>query len=342
MARSKQASPFPHLGTRSARYFLSLFRMATLKGAVELAAKRERGSLLSGFEDYCSIPVDVEEVWKRKGFRIADDLAPSATRDAELSPFGEGFLVRFKPGASQARRRFTIAHEIGHSFFFRHGRHQVGLLDAKEMRAEEWICSQFASAFLVPPGPLRQLFAPLESASPWAILWQLDNVARRFQVSVEVIVRRLCDIKLPIVPVNILALRYQENQRTGTNPQLRVWRRANQGCDNPFRTFWNRSAEGLHLQSALNLFDRWRDHLVENREGIGGRYAWHPSLGLFQPRRRPEAVHTEGIELSVCENGQWSRAIMQTSVASFLYALRNCTDREAYIISVLRPKPQSG
>src|SRR5437660_10792138 len=150
MPAKKNARVFPHLPTRTARYFLSKFRTATLKGAIELAAQRERERLFTGFEECCSVPVDVEAIAQRKGLKLVELPLGSSSRDAELRPASDGFLVRLKPRVSEGRRRFTIAHEIGHSLFYDHGRHQVGLLDERESRAEEWICQKFASALLIP------------------------------------------------------------------------------------------------------------------------------------------------------------------------------------------------
>src|SRR5256885_1650190 len=100
MPDKQHAVDFPYLPTRTARYFLSKFRTATLKGAIELAARRERERLFTGFEEYCSIPVDVEAIAQRKGLRIVEHPLASSSRDAELTPASEGFLVRLKPRVS--------------------------------------------------------------------------------------------------------------------------------------------------------------------------------------------------------------------------------------------------
>src|SRR6266498_4700951 len=103
MSGKKHAQDLPYLPTRTARYFLSKFQTATLRGAIELAARRERERQLTGFEEFCSVPVDVEAIAQRKGFKIVEHPLVSSARDAELTPANEGFVVRLKPRVSEGR-----------------------------------------------------------------------------------------------------------------------------------------------------------------------------------------------------------------------------------------------
>lgn len=62
----------------------------------------------------------------------------------ELRETGDGLVVFLLPGLSKTRRRFTLAHELGHVFFERTGRRPN---PSQEL---ERLCDKFAAAFLMP------------------------------------------------------------------------------------------------------------------------------------------------------------------------------------------------
>src|SRR5688572_7700182 len=62
-------------------------------------------------------PPDVEVLSSMIGIRRSDD-APLHSQDAELVPDGQGGVeMRVNPDRPETRQRFSIAHEIGHTFF---------------------------------------------------------------------------------------------------------------------------------------------------------------------------------------------------------------------------------
>lgn len=327
----------PILSTKTGRYFANAYHTATWRGAVEAAARIERERLLSGLEDFCHVPVDVNAIGERRGLRIVEDLPSMDRRDAELQVVSDGFLVHLKPGVPEKRKRFTIAHEIGHSLFYRNGQHQIGILDEREIQAEEIICHEFARALLLPREPVRESLKLLMNASAWSVLNQLEGVVNRFQVSMPALVARLGAIKLYVDPILILILRYRNNQKTGQDPKLRIIQSVALGGANPLRTFSNQSVEGLHFQSAWNLFSEWKDQLRDGLEITGGRYAWHPNRGLFRPTPDTELPVIDQIELSIQHLGRWHKEVVQVSAAIFLYSRSQDTEHDAYVVAVLKP-----
>jgi len=120
-------------------------------------------------------------------------------RDAMLSPSTEGFTLRLKAGHPTVRHRFSTAHEIGHTFFYDLSRTPPTRLLTTGLSArsrgkrvspedkEESICSVFAGALLLPQHLLlRELQAMPDDKASFLL-----QIARRYGVSLEVVVRRL-------------------------------------------------------------------------------------------------------------------------------------------------------
>jgi IrrE N-terminal-like domain len=121
-----------------------------------------------GFTIYVDCPVHLRDVWYAA---LNDD------RD-------QGRSI---PGAS----RFTIAHEVAHTFFFR--RESAGwirMIEAdhpKEIQSLERTCNLAASRLLVPENLLGELVSGLDRFSPRNVI----SLADKFNVSTHVLVGRL-------------------------------------------------------------------------------------------------------------------------------------------------------
>lgn len=105
-------------------------------------------------------------------------------RTAMLVPTREGFnalvdsLVWQRASArpnGRRRLRFVLAHELGHTFFYRPGRPPTR--NQRPDRLEERFCHRFATSLLVPLAAARR--APLDSQG-------LHGLAARFDVSLAV------------------------------------------------------------------------------------------------------------------------------------------------------------
>lgn len=121
------------------------------------------------------------------------------------SPMDEGRSL-------SARTRFTIAHEIAHTFFLRgaHGTYRrtvVPSTPADNKKLEE-LCNRTAAELLVPEFILAAELSVLRSLNPWNV-WRL---AKRFNVSVEMFVHRLAESSFPL-PGVIALIDAQQRQR---------------------------------------------------------------------------------------------------------------------------------
>jgi Zn-dependent peptidase ImmA (M78 family) len=87
----------------------------------EAAVDAERRSQINALADriretleLSSYPVDVEEAVARLKGQIRDVEPPDA--EAKIRKEGQGFVIELTPTSTDERRRFSIAHELGHLF----------------------------------------------------------------------------------------------------------------------------------------------------------------------------------------------------------------------------------
>ncbi len=84
--------------------------------AVRIKARELISGYVASFGEP-SMPIDVQVLASLRGIRQSDE-APVHSIDAELVPDGVGGVtMRVNPDRPEARRRFSIAHEISHTFF---------------------------------------------------------------------------------------------------------------------------------------------------------------------------------------------------------------------------------
>ncbi len=139
-------------------------------------------------------PVNLEEIARH---RRIDKIVESADRiDGLLIPTYRGFQVRIRGNLPLVRKRSTLAHEIGHTYFYdlstspptkiRHWFNKVW--------SEEGVCSEIGRCLLVPSHMLKQVLDGLR-AEPLTIT-VMQYLARLFSVSLDIIARRLQDENL--------------------------------------------------------------------------------------------------------------------------------------------------
>jgi Zn-dependent peptidase ImmA (M78 family) len=331
--------PRIYLNTRAVHFFINRYKAATLRDAVELAARSERDILLKGFHDYCTLPIDVESIAKRKGFIISDKSCPmTIENDAKLSLHNDKFLLRIKPGAAAKRDRFTIAHEIGHTLFFEGTKHQIGLLNKKEIEAEDFICNLFASALLMPSFQIQQFIQKIADGSPWELFIEFENASRTFGVSLPALVGHIGWVR-PKVKFSFIALclRYFVNKFTRTDPCLRVDICSPLGELNKIRTWNNRSARGLNLISAENLLNSWTNGLGERGEITGGRYTLDSANNIVRATHDCLNWIPENLNVSIFNKGKWYKKDKLPMLASnCLYSRKGWREDKAYIISIIK------
>lgn len=129
-------------------------------------------------------PVPLRDVVSALNLSLVEaDRAPFSC-EATLVPLGDGHAVSLRGGGNEARRRFSIAHEIGH-FMLHPGRarHERGGPVSEAMRVQEREADAFAAELLMPEHLVRR--AALEDGA------DARRLADRFEVSVAAMSLRL-------------------------------------------------------------------------------------------------------------------------------------------------------
>jgi Zn-dependent peptidase ImmA (M78 family) len=158
-------------------------------------------AIRSAFGDLQNVelPVDVKKLACERGVVQIRSTAMEADGIISLKGGGGGYLIDVNKSHPESRRRFTIAHEIGHTFFFdlegeltTRSRLEVAdtnLIDIKTNRYEEYLCNLAAAEILMPTRPFS---AKVQSAGPTAKT--IINLSRLFKTSIWATSRRLLEL----------------------------------------------------------------------------------------------------------------------------------------------------
>jgi hypothetical protein len=106
------------------------------------------------------------------------------------SSISEGFRVVLRQGAPHTRRRFTLAHEICHTFFYE-AAPELKLAGAHPDPFEEALCNHGAGCLLMPEAAIRE-----SVLANCPCLDSLDRFCDLFKVSREAMVLRLRGLRL--------------------------------------------------------------------------------------------------------------------------------------------------
>lgn len=140
-----------------------------------------------------SIPVDLDAVCAQLGIVIEErEMIPEAVMRVADGRFNICLQSNFRdaPGA-RLRRRFSLAHEIGHTLFYDCENGEIKpRKDSPRGENLEAACHKAASMFLVPSRALTRELNKQPSLNAAVVV----ELADRFEVSVEVMLRRLNDL----------------------------------------------------------------------------------------------------------------------------------------------------
>ncbi len=144
---------------------------------------------------------------RRKSPPLAKDLAPlrrisidnerEADASGSLQVLRTGFTVRLGAMKNKNHRNFSVAHEIGHTYFFDIDREPprplipVGKLTSKPA---ERLCDRFATSLLLPADALVRLGGALGTEA--ASIRVIEDWANCLTVSPETLVRRIHELHL--------------------------------------------------------------------------------------------------------------------------------------------------
>ena len=144
---------------------------------------------LSGIE----LPVDMNSVMRARQInevKFDADLNYDGHIEPMGSDFGSGFRIVARGGIPETRLRFTLAHEVCHTFFYEIVP-ELKYIPHVTSSAEERLCNLGASELLMPSDRLAG-----EHLTRYPGLRSLELLAGRYQVSIESMLIRLTSSKL--------------------------------------------------------------------------------------------------------------------------------------------------
>jgi hypothetical protein len=314
--------------TQSERYFLKRFGATSLAAAAEVAA--------SEFDPDRRLPVDVAGIVAGKGIRVRFDAKSAQSIEARLVPLKDSLAIDLKQDVTASRRRFSLAHELGHTIFYRHDRsgfsHRIGITSDEERLAEEKICNLFAQTLLIPRPLIDQSFANFSTERPRAIISAIEKTAQACDVSPLVVLCRLNALSLENAPFLALCCQYKLNKANDGRLRVEHW----------FPFAWpkklyiarGRSVDGLALQSPIKLFESWRA-LPRTRSG---RFALKVNMELATGDDGCADEFVEMLRTNAVVDGKWRETAFPVRVANCLYARHESNEQDAYVISILTPE----
>lgn len=163
-------------------------------GSADNCIKRDVTDLLSLWQaesgSELRSPIDLYALAHLRGCTVCDDHLPHGTVGM-LVPSRAGFIIKIDSSkASRGRQRFTIAHEIAHTFFFKSDKDGRVIKAQRpiDLQEEERLCNLAAELILIPQALLADSpYLRINKPTVGIIL----AASKRFDVSREVAARRL-------------------------------------------------------------------------------------------------------------------------------------------------------
>lgn len=160
------------------------------------------------------MPLNVEVLASLRGI-TKSDLPPVHSDDAELVPDGQGGVeFRVNPDRPETRQRFSVAHEIAHTFFPDYETKTWCRTDAKYRCRDnpddyvEMLCDIGASELLMPLPWFATDILAVESAE------NLSGIVRRYHASREAVLRRFAEIHPRAVAAVFLSWKLKPTQQS--------------------------------------------------------------------------------------------------------------------------------
>lgn len=191
--------------TDSIQHFIDALVQSTGASSPEQAIRIKARELLALYQRSFGdpdIPIDVMALASLIGIRPSDS-APVLSPDAEIAPDGQGGVeMRVNPDRPETRKRFSIAHEISHTFFPDFQQKSWCRTDARfrdrndPSQFLEMLCDIGASELLFPQPWFSSHAAGIETAK------DLVELAHQYHASREATLRRYVELSsAPIAAV---------------------------------------------------------------------------------------------------------------------------------------------
>ncbi len=184
---------------------------ATPEDAIRKSAKQLVAQYVALF-DQLDIPIDVAALASLRDIRESNDL-PVLSEDAELAPDGRGGVeMRVNPDRPETRKRFSIAHEISHTFFPEYQVKEWCRTDARYRdRSDpsqylEMLCDIGAAELLLPEPWFSDDAALIQCAG------DLSNLALKYHASREATLRRYAELSTQCIAAVFLVWKLKPSQ----------------------------------------------------------------------------------------------------------------------------------
>ena len=162
---------------------------STPTGHVQMATRIVDSLLPDGSKPRKTSYIELEPLCKSLG--VSDVSSARMNVEGFLANTPRGLIIRFNEGSSEARRRFTIAHELGHILLAKFQGHAVEDRRRSDGYSshEESLVDAIAAELLTPTAEVYDLLA--RSQSHWRAV---ARISQKFNVSWTAAVRRLLNM----------------------------------------------------------------------------------------------------------------------------------------------------
>jgi Zn-dependent peptidase ImmA (M78 family) len=138
---------------------------------------------------------------------VTDVLKKNMTCDGVISATSKGsYIIHVNRDQPESRRRFTVAHELGHTFFFdvdpsiRERVRDSNLDTVSRSDPEELLCNYAAAEILM---PRKQFASTIQETGPSAEAFV--RLSKRFNVSIQASTRRA----LQLIPLKLVVAQWE-------------------------------------------------------------------------------------------------------------------------------------
>lgn len=142
--------------------------------------------------------------------------------DACLMPVPGGFKVMLSKSYDTRHRRYSLAHEIIHTFFYDIDSDIPQRITVLDHEVEERICNSGAAELLMPSGLFSELFKQLNNMETTVVI-KVKKLADTFDVSYEAVARRLVEKLLLSQQLIITKWRFMDKGGYGKSDYRLDW-----------------------------------------------------------------------------------------------------------------------